>query len=351
MTTTLAASVFERLGDELWLLVPAFVFALRRQRAHRARARRAPLVRGDPAVRDRRVGSSAWSCRCGSRPTPIPRRTASAATSSSSRLLGAMAAAVWLEFLARPGVAGPGPDRPAVGAASGPLGPPARPPGAAVRGDHPHRGAQRAGAVARARAQGRRRGRRRPPAGAAPAARARGVRRDVREARAGAVDPHRPHLAASRGRARAVSRTTCAPRRATPSPRCSRRSSTRPVPDVFPGFDWQPIAAASIGQVYRAQLPDGSPVMVKVQRPGIDESVRVDLSVLEELGHVVESRTTWGASTASTTWSTSSRPACARSSTTGSRRATRTPSRPRCPPTRASACRTSTTSSARRVCS
>ena len=28
MTTTLAASVFERLGDELWLLVPAFVFAL-----------------------------------------------------------------------------------------------------------------------------------------------------------------------------------------------------------------------------------------------------------------------------------------------------------------------------------
>ena len=28
MTTTLAASVFERLGDELWLLVPAFGFAL-----------------------------------------------------------------------------------------------------------------------------------------------------------------------------------------------------------------------------------------------------------------------------------------------------------------------------------
>ena len=68
-----------------------------------------------------------------------------------------------------------------------------------------------------------------------------------------------------------------------------------PVPDVFPGFDWHPLAAASIGQVYRAQLPDGSPVVVKVQRPGIDESVRVDLSVLEELGHVVESRTTWGA--------------------------------------------------------
>ena len=67
-----------------------------------------------------------------------------------------------------------------------------------------------------------------------------------------------------------------------------------PLPDVFPGFDWQPLAAASIGQVYRAQLPDGSPVVVKVQRPGIDESVRVDLSVLEELGHVIQTRTTWG---------------------------------------------------------
>ncbi len=67
-----------------------------------------------------------------------------------------------------------------------------------------------------------------------------------------------------------------------------------PVGDVFRGFDWQPVAAASIGQVYRAQLPDGSRVVVKVQRPGIDESVRVDLSVLEELGHVIETRTTLG---------------------------------------------------------
>jgi ubiquinone biosynthesis protein len=67
-----------------------------------------------------------------------------------------------------------------------------------------------------------------------------------------------------------------------------------PVGDVFRGFDWKPVAAASIGQVYRAQLPDGSRVVVKVQRPGIDESVRVDLSVLEELGHVVETRTSWG---------------------------------------------------------
>jgi ubiquinone biosynthesis protein len=67
-----------------------------------------------------------------------------------------------------------------------------------------------------------------------------------------------------------------------------------PVSEVFRGFDWKPVAAASIGQVYRAQLPDGAHVVVKVQRPGIGESVRVDLSVLEELGHVVETRTSWG---------------------------------------------------------
>ena len=64
---------------------------------------------------------------------------------------------------------------------------------------------------------------------------------------------------------------------------------------MFANFDWQPLAAASIGQVYRAALPDGSPVVVKVIRPGIEESVAVDLSVLEELGRVVETRTSWGA--------------------------------------------------------
>src|SRR6185369_5910449 len=63
-----------------------------------------------------------------------------------------------------------------------------------------------------------------------------------------------------------------------------------PVSEVFRGFDWRPVAAASIGQVYRAQLPDGSPVVVKVQRPGIDESVRVDLSVREELDYRIEAR-------------------------------------------------------------
>ena len=40
------------------------------------------------------------------------------------------------------------------------------------------------------------------------------------------------------------------------------------VEDVFAEFDWEPVAAASIGQAYRAQLPSGETVIVKVQRPG-----------------------------------------------------------------------------------
>src|SRR3954469_6199381 len=44
--------------------------------------------------------------------------------------------------------------------------------------------------------------------------------------------------------------------------------------DVFETFDPVPIAAASIGQVYRARLDDGRAVAVKVQYPGVDAAVR-----------------------------------------------------------------------------
>ncbi|MGF6887028.1 putative unusual protein kinase regulating ubiquinone biosynthesis (AarF/ABC1/UbiB family) [Nocardia sp. GAS34] len=52
---------------------------------------------------------------------------------------------------------------------------------------------------------------------------------------------------------------------------------------LFAEFDPQPIAAASIGQVYRARLEDGVEVAVKVQYPGIDASVRADLRNLAPL--------------------------------------------------------------------
>jgi predicted unusual protein kinase regulating ubiquinone biosynthesis (AarF/ABC1/UbiB family) len=53
------------------------------------------------------------------------------------------------------------------------------------------------------------------------------------------------------------------------------------IADVFADFDEQPIAAASIGQVYRATLKDGREVAVKVQYPGVAAAVRADLQNLD----------------------------------------------------------------------
>jgi predicted unusual protein kinase regulating ubiquinone biosynthesis (AarF/ABC1/UbiB family) len=53
-----------------------------------------------------------------------------------------------------------------------------------------------------------------------------------------------------------------------------------PIEELFDEFDPAPIAAASIGQVYRARLHDGRAVAVKVQYPGVAGAVRSDLKNL-----------------------------------------------------------------------
>jgi ubiquinone biosynthesis protein len=53
-----------------------------------------------------------------------------------------------------------------------------------------------------------------------------------------------------------------------------------PASQAFGSFDLEPLAAASIGQAHRATLHDGRRVVVKVQRPGIDEIVHRDSTVL-----------------------------------------------------------------------
>lgn len=63
---------------------------------------------------------------------------------------------------------------------------------------------------------------------------------------------------------------------------------------VFPTFDPEPVAAASLGQVHRATLRDGREVVVKVQRPGIREEVLEDVEVLEDLTTFLEEHTELG---------------------------------------------------------
>jgi ubiquinone biosynthesis protein len=62
----------------------------------------------------------------------------------------------------------------------------------------------------------------------------------------------------------------------------------RPVGELFTAFDEVPVASASIGQVHRATLPDGRPVAVKVQHPGITGRVRTDLAILAGLAELAE---------------------------------------------------------------
>ncbi|MBF6167677.1 AarF/ABC1/UbiB kinase family protein [Streptomyces gardneri] len=56
-----------------------------------------------------------------------------------------------------------------------------------------------------------------------------------------------------------------------------------PLGRVFADFDETPIAAASIGQVYRARLRDGRAVAVKAQYPGVDKAIDADMRNLELL--------------------------------------------------------------------
>lgn len=63
----------------------------------------------------------------------------------------------------------------------------------------------------------------------------------------------------------------------------------RSVGECFAAFDEEPLASASIAQVYAAELPTGERVAVKVQRPGIRRQVEADLPLLMQVARAVES--------------------------------------------------------------
>ncbi len=63
---------------------------------------------------------------------------------------------------------------------------------------------------------------------------------------------------------------------------------------AFARFEAEPVAAASLGQVHRAEMRDGREVVVKVQRPGIREVVLKDLEILEGLAEFLDAHTETG---------------------------------------------------------
>ena len=62
---------------------------------------------------------------------------------------------------------------------------------------------------------------------------------------------------------------------------------------VFARFDTEPLAAASIAQVHRAQLKEGTEVIVKIRRPGIADTIAADLRLMGRLAALAEDQLPW----------------------------------------------------------
>ena len=68
----------------------------------------------------------------------------------------------------------------------------------------------------------------------------------------------------------------------------------RTIPELFCSFDPVPLAAASLGQVHRAQLQSGEEVVVKIQRPGLKKLFDIDLRILKGIAHYFQNHPKWG---------------------------------------------------------
>src|SRR5438105_9308403 len=66
------------------------------------------------------------------------------------------------------------------------------------------------------------------------------------------------------------------------------------ISKLFAEFDREPTAAASLAQVHRARTRNGRIVVVKVQRPGVRETIVEDLEALEEIAEFIDAHTETG---------------------------------------------------------
>ncbi|HTU00828.1 MAG TPA: AarF/ABC1/UbiB kinase family protein, partial [Candidatus Sulfotelmatobacter sp.] len=74
---------------------------------------------------------------------------------------------------------------------------------------------------------------------------------------------------------------------------CIEAELGAPLKKLYGSFTHTPLAAASLGQVHRATLLDGTTVAVKIQRPGITEAVEIDLEVAHDLASRLARRVPW----------------------------------------------------------
>jgi ubiquinone biosynthesis protein len=72
--------------------------------------------------------------------------------------------------------------------------------------------------------------------------------------------------------------------------RMIREELGQPIERLFTAFDPTPIAAASIGQVHRATLPNGREVAVKVQRPNAPRQIEADLALMYQAAKLAKER-------------------------------------------------------------
>lgn len=66
------------------------------------------------------------------------------------------------------------------------------------------------------------------------------------------------------------------------------------VEELYRSFDPIPLAAASLGQVHKAQLHSGPEVVVKVQRPGLRKLFEIDLAILKGIARYFQNHPKWG---------------------------------------------------------
>ncbi len=58
--------------------------------------------------------------------------------------------------------------------------------------------------------------------------------------------------------------------------------------ELFQSFSEKPVACASIAQVYKATLPNGEVVAIKIRRPNIEKKIQSDLAIMEDLSRLLE---------------------------------------------------------------